>query len=89
MVQGSLARPCTELGVIITFRHLPQQRLVLLTLIKLVVVQLVAAATAAAVEIHGSIIQQFIVSKCYSQAEEGERVATKQQSNIYIKNTSG
>ena len=56
VVQGSLARPRSELGVIITFRHLPQQRLVLLTLIKLVVVQLVApaaAAAAAAVEIHG------------------------------------
>lgn len=71
VVQGPLARPRAELGVIIPLRHLPQQRFVLLALIKLVIVQLVASA--AAVEIHSSVIQKCIVPKCYSQAVEGER----------------
>lgn len=78
VVQGPLARPCAELGVVIPFRHFPQQGLVLLALIKLVVVQLVASA--AAVEIHCSVIQQVIVSKCYSRGGEGERVAAIQES---------
>lgn len=85
VVQGPLARPCAQLGVIIPLRHLPQQRLVLLALIKLVVVQLAAPAATTAVEIHSSVIQQFIVSKCYFRGGEGERVARIQESYMNIK----
>lgn len=85
VVQGPLARPRAELGVIIPLRHLPQQRLVLLALIKLVIVQLVAsAAAAAAVEIHSSVIQQCIVPKCYSQAVEGERTRRSDTRNLHV-----
>jgi len=62
VVQGPLARvpPRAQLGVVVVaLRHLPQQRLALLALVELVVVQLVAAA--AVVEIHRSGNPVFIV----------------------------